>query len=262
LSHDSLLYLYGVVPEGSPEPSGLDGLENAPVRLVRTGSLAGIVSDVPAGEYSEAALDRATSDLAWVGERGVAHDRVVLWFADRTTVVPLAPFSIHADEARVRERLESDATRFESAIQRLAGAREWGVRARSGDDLPAAVARRSERIVGLDREIAAASPGRRYLLAKRRDGEVADEVRGFASRLAERTCSELEPLARQARRLSITADRAIDAPDSLLLDLVFLVDDDRYEPFRERLSAWVVENADGLRWEFTGPWPPYHFAET
>jgi hypothetical protein len=115
---------------------------------------------------------------------------------------------------------------------------------------------------GLDREIAAASPGRRYLLAKRRDGEVADEVRGFATRLAERTCSELEPLARQARRLSITADRAIDAPDSLLLDLVFLVDDDRYEPFRERLSAWVVENADGLRWEFTGPWPPYHFAET
>jgi hypothetical protein len=260
LEASQLIYLYGIAPGTAPDPDGLRGLEEEPVRLLRAAGLAAIVSEVPAEDYAEAPLDARMTDLAWVGLRGLAHERVLNWFVDRGPVIPLAPFSIHADEARVRERLESRAADFERTLQSLAGARAWGVRVRRTPGFPDAVARTAPALAALEAERAAASPGRRYLLAKRRDALVADEVRAAATRIAREAYGALEPMALRARRLPVTAPAAGDG-HAILLDAAFLVADDAYESFQQRLSEVAAAHADGLEWEFTGPWPAYHFVE-
>src|SRR5690606_33688413 len=97
-----LVYLYGIVPAEAPDPpDDLVGLEGAPVAVLRTGSVAGVVSEVPEEVYSDDALNSRLDDLAWVGERGLAHERVLDWFAERGPVIPLSLFSLHADRDRV-----------------------------------------------------------------------------------------------------------------------------------------------------------------
>lgn len=258
----ALTYLYAVVPADAPElPEGVAGIDGAPVRLLRAGGLAAAVSDLPADEYGEAALDARTAELAWVGERGAAHEAVLLWLADRGPVLPLTLFSLHAGPERVRALLEAEGERFRRGLARVAGRREWGVRLWRVD---ARVAERldelSPRLRELAAESAAAAPGKRFLLRKKADGLRAEELRAVGADAARQVNAALAPLAAEARALPL-AGRGGDEARALVLDAAFLVAESGFAAFQrgvtEAAHRW---DAAGFELEFTGPWPPYHFA--
>ena len=258
----SLSYLYGIVAVAAPDPSGVAGLEGAPVRLVRAGDVAGIVSDVPADDYAESVLDARLADLDWVGVRGLAHERVLTWFEDRGTVVPLAPFSLHASDARVVDRLTEQHDRLHAELARLAGRREWGVRVwREERRFAERVDALSAPLRALAEEERAATPGRRFLIARKRDALRADEARRVSAELVERVLSRLRARAEEGKALPIPAAPGV-RERTLLLHAAFLVSADRYAGFEGEVQALAAATQDdGFAWEFTGPWPPYHFAK-
>lgn len=257
-----LTYLYGVVPADAPHPTGLCGLEGGAVRLVRVGDVAGVVSDVPADAYAEAVLDARLADVAWVGERGLAHEQVLTWFADRGPVVPLAPFSLHAGDERVAERLAGQHDRLRDELVRLRGRREWGVKIwRDERRFAERVDALSAPLRALAAEAQAAAPGRRFLIAKKRDALRADEGRRVSAELVQGALARLRATAEEGKALPLPA-----APGArertLLLHGAFLVADDRFAAFQQDVQALAAgTQGDGFEWEFTGPWPPYHFAQ-
>lgn len=258
----SLLYLYGVVPATAPAPAAeLRGVEAQPVRLVHEGELAGIVSEAPADVYAEEALDARLADLAWVGERGVAHERVLSWFADRGPVLPLAPFSLHQDEARVRARLREGAQELGRTLARLAGRREWGIKLwRIDAALAGQLDELSPRLRALAEEIRAAPPGRRFLLTKKRDAARTDELRAVTAEIGRRVFRHLAEHADDALVLPLPAQAGANGR-TLTLHAAFLVADERFDAFQQRVSQLAAEyRPRGFEWEFTGPWPAYHFA--
>lgn len=259
----SLVYLYGIVPaEAAAPPAALAGLEGRPVRLVREGDLAAAVSDVPAEEYSDEPLDGHLADLAWVGERGVAHEQVLDWFAERGPVVPLSLFSLHRDEARVRVRLSDEAERVLPLLEALRGRREWRVKLWRRDTLVAEhLEELSPTLKSLAAEIDQAPPGRRYLLLKKRDAVRGDELR----RVSERVGQVLfEALRAHADRGAVipTPRGAPQTGHVLTLDSAWLVNEPSFPAFQQRLGELAGEfQPNGFEFEFTGPWPPYHFAD-
>ena len=256
----TLTYLYAVVPEDAEAPPPeLAGIDGGPVRLLRADGVAAAVGEVSAEEYGEEALNARLQDLAWVGERGAAHEGVLLWLADRGPVVPLTLFSLHRDEAQLRARLEVAAPRLREALERLRGRREWGVRlwrpdARVAEHLD----RLSPRLRGLAEEMEAATPGKRFLLAKKREALLQDELRAAGAEAGRQVFAELRPLAAEAVALALPArgeDRA------LVLNAAFLVDDSAYAAFQQGVTEAARRwGESGFELEFTGPWPPYHFA--
>jgi hypothetical protein len=47
----------------------------------------------------------------------------------------------------------------------------------------------------------------------------------------------------------------------MVLNAAFLVAPDRLESFQQTVTSLVEQHgARGFRFDFTGPWPPYHFA--
>ena len=47
----------------------------------------------------------------------------------------------------------------------------------------------------------------------------------------------------------------------MVLNAAFLVAPDRLNAFQQTLTSLVERHgAHGFRFDFTGPWPPYHFA--
>ena len=52
-----------------------------------------------------------------------------------------------------------------------------------------------------------------------------------------------------------------DAPGTMVLNAAFLIAPEGLRTFQERLTAIVdIRQPNGFRFDFTGPWPAYHFA--
>lgn len=238
------------------------GVEDGAVGLVPIGGLAAIVSEVPDAAYTADALNARLEDLRWVGERGLAHERVLEWFTDRSSVVPLRPFSLHLSEQKLTERLMADEARLTALLQRLEGRQEWGVKLwrdrtsalRHADELSPALA-------DISRQIEQASPGKRFLLQKKRDGMLNEELRTAGVELARSVLNELRPLAERAAALDVP-NMPVAAERALLLHAVFLVKLEAVDAFERRVAELSKEyHGRGFEIELSGPWPAYHFTE-
>lgn len=259
---ETIVYLYGVVPDAAPHPpEELRGIADAPVRLIAAGSLAAIVSDVPADAYSQDAIETGLADVRWAGERGVEHERVLTWFADRTTVIPSAPFSLHAGEERVVERLAEQHARLEDAARRLAYHREMGIRIwRHEQAFLAQLSEHSPPLRQLAHEMDAAAPGRRYLLRRKLQALQADEAVRVTEQIVRHAAGELRAIAADARALPIPSIGAAARTRTLVMHSAYLVATAAAPDFEAAVQRLAGSHRqDGLEWEFTGPWPPYHF---
>lgn len=256
-----LVYLYGFVPAGTGPPGAdLRGVDDAAVELIEIDGVRAVVSRLPAGDYGAAALEARLEDLAWVGEQGLAHERVVLWFVDHGEIVPARLFSMYAGTASLQGALASRAAAIARTLHSLAGMREWNLKVaydaaelgRHGGDV-------SARLRALDDEIAAAAPGRRYLLAKKRADMLKREVARSARRLADEL---LASLAQHAARQRVLPLPATDAGGTVVLSAALLVHRDEEAALRDAAAQQVEAlGRVGMIVDFSGPWAAYRFLE-
>jgi hypothetical protein len=221
-----------------------------------------VVSELAAADYADERLDARLSDLAWVGERGVAHERVLDWFTDRGPVVPLSLFSLHRSEDRLRERFAPEEERLLALLERLRGRREWGIKLwRRDEELRANIDTLSPTLKAHAAELERASPGKRFLMEKRMEQLRTEELRTVARRVAHQSYAMLQESAERATTIPIPPAGA-DSGRALVLHAAFLVTEQGFGEFQQRVTRIAHEfSGFGFEVEFTGPWPPYHFVE-
>lgn len=256
-----LVYLYGIVPTDAPDPDPeLEGIEGGRVGLIRAGRIAAIVSDVSEAAYSDEALNGRLDDLAWVGGRGIEHERVLDWYVERGAVLPLSLFSLHRDEGRVLRRLELEEAGYHRALQKVVGRKEWGIKLwRNEGEATQGIDRLSASLQALNLQIEEAPPGRKFLLERKRESMRSEEIRALSSKIAHDVYSALQNAADAA--VSIRLPAGVTATDrTLLLHAAFLVQDDGFAEFQAAVTKQAAQLRDsGFELEFTGPWPPYNF---
>jgi hypothetical protein len=198
-----------------------------------------------------------------MGPHAVAHDRVLTWASDQGPVAPFPMFSaMFRDAAGVRKMLRDRADELRRGLAVAARGREYGLRIYRDDArLLAAIGALSPRLAELERSAAAAAPGQRYLLERKLEGERKTEFRRASEETARETYEALAAHAVAARRIPMPRDAA-DARPSLALNAVFLVAPESYTSFRSTLGQLASRlEATGFRFEFSGPWPAYHFMD-
>jgi hypothetical protein len=257
---NDVVYLYGFVPAAAPPPPAeLAGLGNGRVRLLDVGDVRAVVSRLAAADYGD--IDRRLEDLGWVGEQGLAHERVVLWYVDRAQILPARLFSLYSDEAALQAAVRPQAAAIAAQLERLGDRREWNLKVacdmtelgRHGSAVSAAVR-------SMDEEIAAAPPGRRYLLQRKRADLLKQELGGAARRLAGELLDALRPHAVAVRALPLSA--ADDAAGTVVLNAALLVSRPAEAALREEAERQVARHRElGILAQFSGPWAPYRFLE-
>jgi hypothetical protein len=253
-----VVYLYGFVPVGSTLEGVPHGIDESPVEAVDAGATHAVVSRLPATEYSAAVLDTRMQDLDWVAQRGLAHERVVAWFVDHAEIVPAPLFTLFSTMDALVADARARASVIEAALARFAGLREWDLKlAYRADVLAQHAGEVSETVHELDEEIAAAAPGRRFLLERKRADLVKREVARAARRIADEVFDEVRHHVHDAVRLSlpttatelpVVLSAALLAPRGGEADLV-----ERLQARAERLRPLGIELA------FSGPWAAYRF---
>jgi hypothetical protein len=258
----SLFYVYGVVAPDTNTAGAPAGIDDAPVELVSENEVAALVSEVDDSAYDEKVLERGTEDLEWLGTRAAAHDRVLTWASERGAVAPFSLLTLFRSRERVRSMLAERAAELTGALAHVRGALEYGVRIyRIDSELLAAIGTMSPHIAELERAAAAASPGQRYLLERKLVTERRSELQSISASLAQSIHDALSGKSSDAARVPIPRAKDGAAPGTLVLDGRYLVHDDALEEFRRVLTQLMAEHQPrGLRFDFTGPWPPYQFA--
>jgi hypothetical protein len=263
---DSIWYVYGIVP-ATLSPSTLPaGLDDVVVTIERRngGRAAALVSALDGAQYAPGALEQSSGDVEWLSPRAVAHDRVLTWASDLGAVIPLPMFSLFSGRDAVHAMLGERAPQLESALERLGQGREYALRVYRVDaELLDRIASLSPRLAELASNAASASPGQRYLLERKLDGEKKAEVRAVTQRIVDGIVTALSTHARETVKSPIpkVSDAAAASRGIMVLNAAFFVAPATLDAFQRTLTALVAEHgAHGFRFDFTGPWPPYHFA--
>lgn len=256
-----VVYFYGLVPAETPAPPpDLLGMADAGVALIAVGAVRAAVSLVPAAQYRPELIEARLDDLTWVGEQGIAHERVVLWFVDNAEILPARLFSMYADDAALKAALDPQSQRIEHAFEQLGGRREWNLKvaydaaelARHGGEV-------SEDLRRMDAEIDDAPPGRRYLMQRKRADLLKNEVAHAASRLADELLAGLAEHADRVRTLPLAE---ADEAGTVVLNAALLVPRDQEPELRRSVERLHDEHARlGMIISFSGPWAPYRFLE-
>jgi hypothetical protein len=259
-----LLYLYGFVPATAPEPPpppALDGVAGSAVHLHDGPGIRAAVSRVPGEEYAADRIEARMDDLEWVAAQGLAHERVVSWFVDHGDIVPVPLFTLYSGVAALDADMRERGGTVTSMLQRLAGLREWDVKlAYEPNRLQQRIGAAAPAVAALDDEIAAAAPGRRFLLERKRGDLVRSEVRRVAAERADSLFDALAAHARDAVRLEIPAT---SGAVPVLLHAALLVGREQEAGVHGALAAeGDALAALGFHASLTGPWAPYRFLDT
>jgi gas vesicle protein GvpL/GvpF len=248
-------YLYCLVraarvPSLGGAPGGLPG--TGALRLLAAGSdLWLVAADAPLTRYGTGPVERGLRNLQWVAVRGAAHARVVDHFARRFTTLPMKLFTLFTSDERAIAHVRQDEARVRRVLARVDGRGEWGVRVRLD---PALVRRRARRAPPV--KAPGGRAGTRFLLAKKRDRDLAREVLRVGRAAVEDAFEELATLAQTSRR------RPAGELDGtrLVLDAALLVDAGREARLKQaaRRAARALAT-HGYRLTMTGPWPAYNF---
>lgn len=237
------IYVYGVVESTSEVVhTDLVGLDDAPVLLVESGDVAaavGVVSlDRPAGRKREL----------------VAHSSVLDALAGLGPVVPAQFGTIVLSATDVRtELLESREEELRGMLADLTGRQQFTVRGRYNEHAVLA------EVVAENAEIAE--------LRERTRGLPEGTVHGDRVRLGELVAHALED--KRDHDSAVVMDAVLPHVVSYaprdgagvdhMMEVAFLVDEDRREAFEDALEAVAEAVHERVRLQLLGPMAPYDF---
>ena len=258
----NVIYVYGIVPSTASTSGVPGGIDDADVTVVKEGELGALVSDLDGERYDPETISASSGDMDWVAPRASALDLVLTWASDRGPVIPLPLFtSTFASHDSVRAMLRDRAKELKPVLDRVGRGREYALRVYRVDaELKAALPKIDKEMAKLQQAADAASPGQRYLLQRKIEERSKEELRAASLRIAGEIRDELSKVALDTATSPIPRVTT-DAPGTMILNAAFLIAPDGLRAFQERLTAIVNERMPiGFRFDFTGPWPPYHFA--
>lgn len=252
-------YVYGVVwADSDPVPADVDGVSAGhEVFAIEHAGLSAVASLVALSEFGEDELHDNLNDVAWLEQTARAHEAVLDALLGSATVVPLRLCTIYRGEEQVREVLDRERAVFEDALRRLEGKTEWGVKLIAE---PGAL----ERAVSGEGSEAGgdASPGVEYMRRRSREARAREDADRIAEEWADRVHERASAHAAEALLNPLQNPEVSGHEGSMLLNGVYLVDDDDAEALRAEVAALAAEFQElSASVELTGPWPPYNFVK-
>jgi hypothetical protein len=263
---DPLVYAYGVVRlrDGGSlgSLSAVEGVSGSSLRIVSCGQLAALISDVP--QHADSAIEDVWRDPEQIKHMVLDHHRVLRTLANCCPVLPLRFGAVFSGDERVAAMLGAQRERLCGALERIDGAREWGIqlfcdraalRRRLGEEAPAIRAAREQ--------IAATSAGRAFFLRRKLEQALDAEVQNAIDRYVADWRTSLRSAARAAANLKTQAPAIHGRAHEMVWNGAFLVAQDCEDRFFDLIAKLKhTYGSSGFDCGCTGPWPPSSFAES
>lgn len=251
----SVLYVYAITRDPvTPHGEAIDGSDR--FGSVTAGALSAVFTPVDAAEFSQEVIDQRAPDLEWLGAIGYRHQAVMAQLMKLSDIVPLRAFTLFSGEATLREYLEANAEPLGKTLGRIGGKEEWTLQiefepAKWSEAMHARIAS----LRGLQEEIAAASPGKAFLLRKK----LEDEKKRASREAEQHLVAEIETEIFTRLRAQIVSESR-ERRDGAFPQINVLLNRDEEALVMELRDALAARyEPEGVTLAVTGPWPPYTF---
>ncbi|MBO3674945.1 GvpL/GvpF family gas vesicle protein [Streptomyces sp. NEAU-YJ-81] len=253
----TLTYAFAVCRGGALTAlAALPGLGTCgPVRTLAAGPLTAVVQDVPAAGFGEEALRRRLSDRDELERCARAHHTVITAASALAPTVPLPLATLYLDDGRAREALGERETSLLTALDRITGRAEWGVKVYAPTGPPPA-----PEAAPADGPAPGPASGRAYLDRVRTRQRSREQHHTLTLRAAERVDTAVRSLAVAARRLRPHGVEVTGKHRTHVLNAAYLLDLGRERELRAALTSLRRDETD-VQIELSGPWAPYSFAD-
>jgi hypothetical protein len=252
----SVLYVYAVTREAAtPEAEGVDGSMRFGAASV--GDVHAVFTAVDAVEFSQDVIDRRAGDLEWLGAIGYRHQAVMVDLMKRTTIIPLRAFTLFRSEDSLRSYLSEQRELLSKTLDRLDGKQEWTLRIELDPTTwSEALTGRVASLRELQNDIAAASPGKAFLLRKKLD----DEKKRASHTAEDELVAEIEEAVLGKLGCETIAESRQRRDGAFPQINVLLARDEEsvLQELRDELATRYEH--EGVTLALSGPWPPYTFA--
>lgn len=254
-------YVYGVVGSSVETATAPKGIDGGAVTLIPNGDVSALATLVSAEDYAPDKVEALTADVDWVSQRAMAHDRVLTWASDTSAVIPFPMWTLFRDAKGVKAMLSKRRSELAQTFKRIADGREFIVRVYVQPSvLKDHLAEHNAELTALEAEAAKASPGQKYLLERKMENLRRDAGRDVISRVANEIHDALRAPAMETVREQPVNSGAPREQGRAILNASFLVAPPRVVEFQRALTGMVNKyEPSGFKFDFTGPWPPYHF---
>lgn len=208
------------------------------IQVLPAGPFFALTSPVAESDFVGEAAEEQLRDLEWLAPRALRHEAIVRAAHEETDVIPARFATVFSSPEALTAWVAAQEQALAQAFARLHGAEEWGVR------LVGAPEGETESL-SAPAEPPAAATGRSYLAAVRQRREHAAQRAACARQLVGSFAQRVQPLIREwaFRRPFVFA--------------CLLARENR------QIFAMAAEEFSrpemGLRFELSGPWPPYSF---
>ncbi len=224
--------------------AGLD--EPGPDRI-DSGPLQAVCSPVDSGADE--------GDPEWLAAAAQRHHQIIQRLFDSGPVLPIR-FGTLIEVEAISALLERHESTFTAELNRLDGLSEWGVKLMADPaTLKRAAEESSKTVRELDEELAASTPGKAYLLKRRREAAVAEAIERHRAATVDRVRNMLAQSAADSDDLPLPPVQP--AERAMLANIAFLVPNAQVDAFSTAADKAASEAAVEL--ELSGPWPPYSF---
>jgi gas vesicle protein GvpL/GvpF len=258
---ERLCYVYGVVASTVKTETAPKGIDGGAVNVIPKGDFSALATSVGADDYSPARVETLTADVDWVSERAMSHDRVLTWASDNGPVIPFPMWTLFRDSNAVKAMLAKRNAELRDTFARIGAGREFTVRVYVQTAvLKDHLASHNEDLTALEREAAQASPGQKYLLQRKIENIRRDAGKDIAAKAAQEINQALRATAMDSLLEQPVNSGAPREQGRAILNASFLVAPPRVVEFQRALTEKVNKyEPSGFKFDFTGPWPPYHF---
>ena len=258
------IYAYGIfrVRGGDDLASmpAVNGVCGGAVRVLACGRLAALISDLPTA--ADAPLDEVWRDPGKIEGMVLDHHRVLQSLAEDRTVLPLRFGAVFCDGGGVATALAQHRQALCEALERIDGAREWGVKIFCDHDALYARPRQdSDAVRAGEAQIEAASPGRAFFLRRQLEHRVGQDMREEIIRRIVDSHRLLSAAARMTATLHVQPPTVHRRTDEMVWNGAYLVARDRERRFFAVIDGLRNLSAQsGFDYDLNGPWPPSSFA--
>jgi len=272
------LYLYCIKGKSDSKFSRA-GIGGGEIFTIPYQDLEAVASEVSLEEFgSEEIQKKAQEDLEWIRQKALGHQNVVgeamgletppyplgenpLANKDLKPVIPMKFGIIFKTKEKLEEILKEHYNQFKEGLEKLKGKQEWSVKAYlNRKAFEKEIKTASSVVQEKEKEIAQFPEGVAYFMQKRVDEVVSKEADKSLENYTESFFENLKKYTAAGTKGKILEKELTGNPLPMVFNAIFLVSEEKLKDFIKEIDNLNKEfKPKGFNFEYSGPWPPYHF---
>ena len=255
---NDLIYVYCL--SNSP-PVLHESMELKGLKSLVFGDFHVVVKYVSSEEFSEEVFKRNLSDIEWLETNARDHVKVINSLMTQNTVIPFKFGTIFHAEVSLKKFITDYSDSLLENFQHIEGKEEWSVKIYCDRKLLSEqIDELSEETAALEKQIMASSPGKAFLLKRKKSELIENEMDRICKSYGQSYYNEFKNLSASTNLNNLLPKEFTRREDTMILNAAFLVGKAKVNDFIKAVDTLREKDGNsGFFLETTGPWPPFSF---